>query len=146
MSHDMALNDSYALWCKRLFAEHPERRTATDGESHFGAFCAGWHYRYETAASRVGLRDDTDLAVIHGHLNWLESEHRRAWDQVMKSHYQAAGYRRILASQREQIVALKGDPIEAPAYKRIANQRREIKRLTQELHALRGSLSEEPGA
>lgn len=113
------------------------------GSIAFSAFAAGWRARYDEAERNIRSQgSDDDFKVIQAQMELLEREYSRAWDEVMKYLDTNMKYKRIIERLRTQIEEMGGNPDEAPLYRRISNQRKELKALLRLIDTLQKQLQE----
>lgn len=115
--------------------EHPDRERAQD----FAAFNAGWAAR-TLAASRGTLAGDFE--VLRDWVELYRKDAHRIFEQTIRTYSASLADKRLIEGLRAQILALKANPDDAPAYKRIANQRRELRESRAEIDRLRNELLE----
>lgn len=115
-------------------------------EAH-GPFSAAWHARVRVARQLHGsYSDDPHEALTFYVIRKLE-EHIRHLDGLIFSEWRASRViKREAESLRHMLREKALDPADAPAWRRISEQRKEIRRLTRDNDILRGKLAREEGA
>lgn len=106
---------------------HPDETRADS----YMKFKAGWMARANAARTSLGSYTvDADDAVMFETMRLLE-EHIKHLDRLMFSDWRVGNERaRKIEALNAMIRGSGGDPDEAPLWRRISEQRREIRRLT----------------
>lgn len=138
-TEDMRMHKAFDVWCEHRNEEHPEWRRGNPTDP-MRPFFDGWQARFDAAT--VAFSTEGDVGLIQDQLNLLERQYDRAWGEYFKAHKKIAMYQRLLESQREMIRNRGGDPIEAPAWRRISEQRKELRSLHRENLRLKGAIAD----
>lgn len=113
------------------FEASERRRLDREGESkddraiRYHAFFEGWRAREEAA----NLRYADDFAILLDEMNHLRELGKQWQDHALKYYLESLATMRRHDALRDQILYLKANPLDAPIYRRVTNQRAEIKRL-----------------
>lgn len=146
--NDMRASNAWGTYARHLKDEGREL-VGNEASISLSAFGAGWRARLDAALGSVGIRDGRDgkeTDIIRDQMDMLRREHARAFDVLFRDYEHNRRQQRQIEAMREQIRVLGGDPIDAPAHRRISEQRREIKRLTKLATMLYGEIAQQsPG-
>lgn len=137
MSDDKRTHSAWEAWTVRQREEDPAVEYS-DLAPAYRPFMDGWHARTE-AAMRV--LPDADMAIVQDQIDMLRKGNKRIFDMLVQRNSNDRMHSRMVDALRRQVAMLRGDPIDAPAYRRIIMQRQEIKRITNENADLRIQLA-----
>lgn len=115
--------------------DHPEFERA----AIYAHYVAGWKAR--TRAAVTSVYSDEDASLVREIIDGYEAHARRIAGLRFSDWEKTRELERRVIAQGEMLRSRGLDPLDAPLWRRIAMQRREIKRLTGEADRLSGELA-----
>lgn len=135
----VALEDHQAF--ERAIAEYLDAHPGVKRPDVWGPFSAAWHARVRVARESVGRYSETPHEAMVSYLVQKLEDHIQHLDKLTLNVWRGARARtRDIDSLRHMLKEKKLDPRDAPAWRRISEQRKEIRRLTKENDRLRGQI------
>lgn len=137
--HDNRLNTAWEAWRQEQMALEPDKPTIEYTPS-FKPFVAGWHARINAALKSWNASDEQ---MIRDEFERFEQGHHAMFEHIVTRVSDEKKLRRDVEALRGAMRTMGGDPDDSPLYRRITNQRNEIKRLQAVIDALSASSRDE---
>lgn len=140
---DRRAHNAWGLWVTLTKELHPD---FTPSDWTISAFIAGWQARLTSSVDLMtedarGSDDFLDAKVIEDEFRFLRREYDRAWTEYFKAVKQGRYYRKLWESARLMLSEAKLNPADAPIWKRVSNQRKELKALNKTLTFRDGTIT-----
>ena len=121
---------------------HPD----AERKDAWAPFSAAWHARVRVARQRIGRYSELPHEAMVLHIIEKLEDHVRHLDKLVFGGWRAhRALTRDVESLRHMLREKNLDPRDAPAWRRISEQRKEIRRLIKENDRLRGYLARTEG-
>lgn len=122
------------------FASYLDTHPQQTREQAYLIFKAGWMARIHAARASIGSYSvDGADAVMYETMRLLE-KHINHLDRLVYSNYRVGNERARRIEDLQRMIRESGkDPVDAPLWRRVSEQRREIKRLAREIAALKAA-------
>ena len=131
---------------EQALSEYLDAHPGVSRGDAWGAFSAAWHARVRVAREAIGRSSELPHEAMVAHLIHKLEDHIRHLDKIALNVWRGNRSRaRDVESLRHMLREKNLDPRDAPAWRRISEQRKEIRRLVKENDRLRGYLARTEG-